>query len=176
MFGFINVHFNIKYNACTQCKEMIIFIMWFFMFCFLYFYLKNENKMTSIIYPHAATIFAATCACIFVVIGVIGKFHNSNVNWDICNWNALHWIWICLFLGNLVTIIALRKCPKLQTQATTAFILSLCTSDLFFASVCLPLTAIRYINEVSVMIAYPLCYCLYHVQYDMGTLILLFLF
>lgn len=31
--------------------------------------------MTSVIvYPHAATIFAAVCACIFIVVGVLGMF------------------------------------------------------------------------------------------------------
>ncbi|CAH1960702.1 unnamed protein product [Acanthoscelides obtectus] len=71
-------------------------------------------------YPRGATIFAACCASIFCVLGVI---------------------------GNLVTILALTRCPKLRIHATTAFVLSLCISDLIFCLVNLPLTASRYINE-----------------------------
>ncbi|XP_036319876.1 protein trapped in endoderm-1 [Rhagoletis pomonella] len=74
----------------------------------------------SIIYPHAATLFAAVCASIFTVIGIF---------------------------GNLITIIALLKCPKIRGHATTAFILSLSVSDLLFCSFSLPLTAVRYYEE-----------------------------
>ncbi|XP_044765482.1 protein trapped in endoderm-1-like isoform X1 [Coccinella septempunctata] len=48
---------------------------------------------------------------------------------------------------NSVTILALCRCPKLRSHATTAFVLSLCISDLLFCSVNLPLTTVRYINE-----------------------------
>ncbi|XP_004536758.1 protein trapped in endoderm-1 isoform X2 [Ceratitis capitata] len=73
-----------------------------------------------IIYPHASTVFAAICASIFTVIGIF---------------------------GNLVTIIALLKCPKIRGHATTAFILSLSVSDLLFCSISLPLTAVRFYEE-----------------------------
>lgn len=73
-----------------------------------------------VVFPHSATLFAAICACIFVVIGV---------------------------LGNLITILALLKCPKMRGHATTAFVLSLCISDLLFCSFSLPLTAVRYFQE-----------------------------
>lgn len=73
-----------------------------------------------IIYPRDATIFAAICAIVFCIVGVI---------------------------GNLVTILALVRCPKLRKHATTAFVLSLCISDLLFCSVNLPLTAARYIHQ-----------------------------
>lgn len=55
-----------------------------------------------------------------------------------------------LILGNLITILALLRCSKLRSHATTAFVLSLCISDLLFCTISLPLTAVRYINEVSV--------------------------
>lgn len=71
-------------------------------------------------YPREATILAAICAVLFCVIGVVGNF---------------------------VTILALIQCPKLRTHATTAFVLSLCISDLLFCAVNLPLTAARYIYE-----------------------------
>ncbi|KAK9692605.1 7 transmembrane receptor (rhodopsin family) [Popillia japonica] len=71
-------------------------------------------------YPRAATVFASICAILFCIIG---------------------------FLGNFVTILALARCPKLISQATTAFVLSLCISDLIFCSVSLPLIASRYIYE-----------------------------
>lgn len=73
-----------------------------------------------VVFPHAATLFAAICACIFVIIGG---------------------------LGNLITILALLKCPKMRGHATTAFVLSLCVSDLLFCSFSLPLTAVRYFQE-----------------------------
>lgn len=71
-------------------------------------------------YPKNASILAAYCAVIFCIVGV---------------------------LGNLITILALYRCPKLKSHATTAFVLSLCISDLLFCSVNLPLTAARYIQE-----------------------------
>ncbi|KAF7267573.1 trapped in endoderm 1 [Rhynchophorus ferrugineus] len=71
-------------------------------------------------YPREATIFAASCAVVFCILGI---------------------------LGNLVTVLALIRCPKLRNHATTAFVLSLCISDLLFCTVNLPLTAARYIYE-----------------------------
>lgn len=53
-------------------------------------------------------------------------------------------------VGNLITIIALIKHQKLRGHATTAFVLSLCISDLLFCSFSMPLTAIRYFNKVCV--------------------------
>lgn len=75
-------------------------------------------------YPRAATIFAAVASIIFILVGVT---------------------------GNLVTIIALTRSPKLRVHATTAFVISLCVSDLLFCTVNLPLTASRYINEAWVL-------------------------
>nr|WKF45127.1 gustatory receptor 19 [Podabrus annulatus] len=80
----------------------------------------DENDVTRIKYPREATIFASVCAIIFCIVGVV---------------------------GNLVTVLALIRCPKLRSHATTAFVLSLCISDLLFCSVNLPLTASRYIHE-----------------------------
>ncbi|CAG9816576.1 unnamed protein product [Phaedon cochleariae] len=83
------------------------------------------NYTTSVIrYPREATIFAACCAIVFCVVGVI---------------------------GNSVTVLALIRCPKLRVHATTAFVLSLCLSDLIFCSINLPLTAARYIYEAWIL-------------------------
>ncbi|KAK9890111.1 hypothetical protein WA026_008921 [Henosepilachna vigintioctopunctata] len=91
----------------------------------------NNSSVEVIIikYPKAATIVASICSIVFCVVGVI---------------------------GNSVTIAALCRCPKLRSHATTAFVLSLCISDLLFCSVNLPLTAIRYINEEWTL-GEPLC-------------------
>ncbi|XP_029165214.1 protein trapped in endoderm-1 [Nylanderia fulva] len=70
------------------------------------------------------TIFAATCAIIFSIIGV---------------------------LGNLVTVIALLKFTRLRRHATTAFVICLSISDLIFSAVNLPLTASRYLNEAWIL-------------------------
>ncbi|XP_045481360.1 protein trapped in endoderm-1-like [Harmonia axyridis] len=80
----------------------------------------TDDDFTVIKYPKVATVAASICAILFCVVGVI---------------------------GNSVTILALCRCPKLRCQATTAFVMSLCISDLLFCSVNLPLTAVRYINE-----------------------------
>lgn len=49
--------------------------------------------------------------------------------------------------GNLLTVLALMRCPKLRTHATTMFVISLALSDFLFAAVNLPLTASRYVYE-----------------------------
>ncbi|XP_005185041.1 protein trapped in endoderm-1-like [Musca domestica] len=72
------------------------------------------------IYPDAATVFAGVCACFFTVVGVC---------------------------GNLITILALVNSPKIRGHATTAFVLSLCISDLLFCSFSLPLTAVRFFAQ-----------------------------
>lgn len=74
----------------------------------------------AIYYSRPATIFAAVCAIIFTVVGIA---------------------------GNLLTVVALLRCPKLRSHATTMFVISLALSDLLFAAVNLPLTASRYIHE-----------------------------
>ncbi|XP_063872419.1 protein trapped in endoderm-1-like [Scylla paramamosain] len=75
-------------------------------------------------YPRSATIFAAIASILFIVVGI---------------------------LGNLITIVALSKNRKLRFHATTAFVISLCVSDLLFCSINLPLTASRYIHEAWVL-------------------------
>ncbi|XP_059223902.1 protein trapped in endoderm-1 isoform X2 [Stomoxys calcitrans] len=77
-----------------------------------------DDKNT--LYPHSSTMFAAVSACVLTVVG------------------------IC---GNLVTIIALLKSPKIRYHPTTSFVLSLCISDLLFCSFSLPLTAVRFFKE-----------------------------
>ena len=49
--------------------------------------------------------------------------------------------------GNLLTVVALLRCPKLRAHATTLFVISLAASDLLFCAVNLPLTAARYIHR-----------------------------
>ena len=51
------------------------------------------------------------------------------------------------FSGNLLTVVALLRCPKLRSHATTMFVISLAMSDLLFSTINLPLTASRYIHE-----------------------------
>lgn len=65
-------------------------------------------------------IFAAVCASIFTVVG-IG--------------------------GNMLTVVALLRCPKLRLHATTMFVISLAFSDLMFSAVNLPITAVRYAKQ-----------------------------
>ncbi|XP_073844050.1 trapped in endoderm 1 [Musca autumnalis] len=77
------------------------------------------DERTSI-YPYEATIFAGACACFFAAVGVC---------------------------GNLITILALVNSPKIRGHATTAFVLSLCISDLLFCSFSLPLTAVRFFAQ-----------------------------
>jgi len=71
-------------------------------------------------FSRPATVFAAVAACIFTVVGVV---------------------------GNLMTVVALMKCAKLRTHATTTFVISLAASDLLFSAINLPLTASRYVHE-----------------------------
>ncbi|XP_023333494.1 protein trapped in endoderm-1 [Eurytemora carolleeae] len=71
-------------------------------------------------FSRPVTVLAAVAACIFTVVGVV---------------------------GNLFTVVALIKCAKLRTHATTTFVISLAASDLLFSSINLPLTACRYIHE-----------------------------
>lgn len=73
----------------------------------------------NMLYPQSATTFAGCCACFFTVVGVF---------------------------GNLITIIALLRSPKIRHHPTTAFVLSLCISDLLFCSFSLPLTAVRFLR------------------------------
>ncbi|XP_013793783.1 protein trapped in endoderm-1-like [Limulus polyphemus] len=70
-------------------------------------------------YPRGATVFAAVCCVIFIIIGL---------------------------LGNFLTILALCRSVKLR-NATTAFVISLCTTDFLFCAINLPLTASRYIHQ-----------------------------
>ncbi|KAF4532827.1 hypothetical protein B566_EDAN002678 [Ephemera danica] len=84
--------------------------------------MDSMSNVTSfeIFYPRSATIFASVSAVLFTIIGVA---------------------------GNLVTVLALLRCSKLRQHATTAFVVSLCVSDLMFCSINLPLIAARYIYE-----------------------------
>ncbi|XP_013792844.2 protein trapped in endoderm-1-like [Limulus polyphemus] len=85
--------------------------------------MDNINQTTVlkeiIKYPRGVTIFAAVCCIIFIITGL---------------------------LGNLLTILALCRSVKLR-NATTAFVVSLCTADFLFCAINLPLTASRYIHQ-----------------------------
>uniref|UniRef100_A0A2P2IDF3 Protein trapped in endoderm-1-like n=1 Tax=Hirondellea gigas TaxID=1518452 RepID=A0A2P2IDF3_9CRUS len=81
---------------------------------------EEGGSTVPIHYPRSATLFAAVASIIFIFVGVA---------------------------GNLTTIIALSRSVKLRVHATTAFIISLCISDLLFCTINLPLTASRYIHE-----------------------------
>ncbi|XP_015599595.1 protein trapped in endoderm-1-like [Cephus cinctus] len=75
-------------------------------------------------FPRAVTIIAAACAIVFSIVGV---------------------------LGNLATVVALLRYARLRRHATTAFVISLCFSDLIFCAINLPLTASRYLNEAWIL-------------------------
>lgn len=79
-----------------------------------------HNETNSIHYSRPATIFAAVAASIFTFVGIT---------------------------GNLLTVVALLKCQKLRSHATTMFVISLAVSDLLFCTINLPLTASRYVHE-----------------------------
>lgn len=79
----------------------------------------SQNE-TVIHFSRGATIFAAVSASVFTAVGIA---------------------------GNLLTVVALSRCPKLRSHATTMFVISLAISDLLFSAINLPLTASRYIHE-----------------------------
>ncbi|XP_058795352.1 protein trapped in endoderm-1-like [Phymastichus coffea] len=82
--------------------------------------LTMDHHEQMVHFPRPLTIFAAVCAIIFSIVGV---------------------------LGNLVTVIALLRFTRLRRHATTAFVISLSVSDLIFCAVNMPLTASRYLHE-----------------------------
>ena len=67
------------------------------------------------------TLFALVMASIFTIVG---------------------------FFGNLLTIAALFRIPKLRSQATTKFIMSLALSNFLFCAINLPLNMIYSIQKV----------------------------
>ncbi|KAL9694820.1 hypothetical protein quinque_014105 [Culex quinquefasciatus] len=73
-----------------------------------------------VVYSYTMSIFATISASLVFVFGII---------------------------GNLLTVIALLKYHKLRKHPTTAFVLSLSISDLFFCAVNMPLTAIRFHHQ-----------------------------
>lgn len=148
-------------------------------------------------YTNSASIFAASCVGIFVVIGVDGKcgcaFQMRPKAKQYSHWASLfnencvysyklsfYWtcavqiftqLYLCFFSGfvcfvlfsslasnekhtiaDLITIIALLQHQKLRGHVTTAFVLSLCISDLLFCSISMPLTAARYMYKVRILI------------------------
>ena len=59
-----------------------------------------------------------------------------------------------LAAGNLLTVVALLRCQKLRSHATTAFVISLAVSDLLFSAINLPLTASRYLQISNIMLIF----------------------
>jgi len=82
--------------------------------------IESLDGPDAVAFPQAAMVFAAVCASIFAVVGVG---------------------------GNLLTVVALLRCPKLRLHATTMFVISLAFSDLLFSAVNLPITAARYVAQ-----------------------------
>ncbi|XP_059468527.1 protein trapped in endoderm-1-like [Neocloeon triangulifer] len=80
----------------------------------------NETEPAVLFYTEDASTVASISATILAVVGVA---------------------------GNLVTMIALLRCTKLRQHATTAFVVSLCISDLLFCTINLPMTAFRFWNR-----------------------------
>lgn len=81
----------------------------------------NQRKFANMVmFTTGISVFATISAVIILVFGII---------------------------GNLLTITALLKYQKLRKHPTTAFVLSLSISDLFFCAVNMPLTAIRFHNQ-----------------------------
>lgn len=76
---------------------------------------NSTPGLVPVTYPRATTLFATVCCIVFIIFGIS---------------------------GNLVTILALSRCIKLR-NATTAFVISLCTADLLFCTLNLPPTASR---------------------------------
>ncbi|KAF0294959.1 Protein trapped in endoderm-1 [Amphibalanus amphitrite] len=92
-------------------------------------------------YPRAATVTAAVCCVIFIVVGVIG-----NLLTLIVLRQSLRMYCALSLSGNLLTLIVLRqslRMPGRLSTAATLFLLSLCVSDLLFCAINLPLTASR---------------------------------
>lgn len=71
------------------------------------------------LYPSELLWFGTICCILFTILGVT---------------------------GNLISILALVRSPRLR-NATTAFIVNLCVSDLLFSSFSIPLTAVTYIDR-----------------------------
>jgi len=62
-----------------------------------------------------------------------------------------YYILLSIIAGNLITLLALLKSPTIREHATTAFVISLSISDLLFCSFSLPLTAVRFFQEVRII-------------------------
>lgn len=96
-FAFLSFSLN-RFFGCTSCLlrnsntiHCIVltlsvvhgyFSFWIkiisFNFCFIF---QNADDTMAVDYPNSATIFAAACACIFIVIGVAGKSAQFKWNW-----------------------------------------------------------------------------------------------
>lgn len=113
--------------------------------------LCSMDAPTQSIYPHSATLFAAISACVFATIGVFGKFPQAPTLSPLFPYpfssNLILYVTINI-TGNLITLLALLKSPTIREHATTAFVISLSISDLLFCSFSLPLTAVRFFQEV----------------------------
>ena len=76
---------------------------------------------------------------------------------------------VCIDAGNLLTVVALVRCQKLRSHATTAFVISLAVSDLLFSAINLPLTASRYCTVIILILIINLINCRYiHEAWTLG--------
>lgn len=81
--------------------------------------IHNCNLTVYSLYPPELLWFGTVCCIIFTFLGTIGNF---------------------------ISVLALVRSPRLR-NATTAFIVNLCVSDLLFCSFSIPLTAVTYIDR-----------------------------
>ena len=86
------------------------------------------------------------CAVIFPQVCLL-KFFDCVFTHYLKSDPGISYIFFRYFSGNLLTVVALLKCQKLRSHATTMFVISLAVSDLLFCTINLPLTASRYVHE-----------------------------
>lgn len=70
---FLILCIRLSCNNRLYCSHIVLFALLFILICFFFsFYFQNADD-TAVDYPNSATIFAAVCACLFIVIGIAGK-------------------------------------------------------------------------------------------------------
>lgn len=70
---FLILCIRLSCNNRLYCSHIVLFALLFILICFFFsFYFQNDTT-AAVDYPNSATIFAAVCACLFIVIGIAGK-------------------------------------------------------------------------------------------------------
>lgn len=111
----------------------------------------DKNYLSSIFLYLATQMIWLSSNVYKKIIIIVFPFFPHSLFYSLFCFISIWLMWINqLHTGNLITIIALLQHQKLRGHATTAFVLSLCISDLLFCTISMPLTAIRYINKVSI--------------------------